>query len=87
MLMTLTPACRQFDQHFTYTFFVRKCFLQLYLITVWLCNFLAQEYWRKAALNKLVKWNSGKKENLLKFQRIECENDQSYKKVLFKSYL
>lgn len=38
----------QFHQHFTRTFFVRKCFAQLFSSLV--CYFLAQEYWRKSCL-------------------------------------
>ena len=29
----------QFHQHFASSCFIQKCFLKLFLITVWLCNF------------------------------------------------
>jgi len=40
----------QFHQHFTCTFFLRKCFCSFSLATVWLCSFLAKEYWHKICL-------------------------------------
>ncbi len=37
--------------HILQAFFIRKCFLQSFsLFTVWICNFLAKEYWHKSCL-------------------------------------
>ncbi len=38
-------VCRQFHQHFTKTFFLRKCFTQLFSSNVLALKFLAQKYW------------------------------------------
>jgi len=37
----------RFHQHFIHSFFIRNCFAQLFSVTFWLCNFLAQGYRQK----------------------------------------
>ncbi len=49
----------QFHQNFTIAFFVQKCLVSFSLITVWLCNFLAQENWQKDTLVVLMTLTPG----------------------------
>jgi len=42
----------QFHQHFTCTFFVLKCFAQLFSVTFWLCNSMVKGY-RKKSTHKM----------------------------------
>ncbi len=45
----------QFHQHLTRSFFIPKCFLMLFVLTICACNVLAKGNWQKAARKMLVK--------------------------------
>jgi len=51
----MNPWCK-FHQHLTKSFFIQKCFS---LITVWLCNFLAKEFWCKSWVFNVRKIDPG----------------------------
>ncbi len=40
--------------HFWRSFLVRKFWAQLFVLTLWICNFLAQEYWPKKCWNEML---------------------------------
>ncbi len=48
-LMKLTLGIN-FTKILKSSFFLRNCFLEFSLITIWICNFFLQEYWHKSCM-------------------------------------